>query len=392
MSAGDNLLVAPGYGSAFIADDKGYRRIATIDDLRNMVLLAGSSAEIDVTGGLLVEPSDVAVNLRPLEISKVLVKYSDKPFMGSVSGHVGARESLEMAKIVFGDIKNKSCVMGLININSPLRLDSHMAGAMVEYAAANQPVVFTPGILMGITAPVTVVGAMVQAYAELLGCAAAAQVLKPGLPIILGIGGFGSDLRSGGTGFGRPENALGIQIGAEISRRLEIPFRCSAAVTGSRVPDCRSGYERMMTAMTAYNAGAHFCLQAAGILDSINMMSYEQYIIDLEIWSYIKRFAKPVVIDTNTLALDVIQGNKSGLIAHEHTALHMREELHTPRLVKSNSYEDWWSQNGPDVVAQAKETVQNLLTKLEPPAMDSDIEKQLDSYVAKRRKVLQKVT
>ncbi|MGD9109759.1 MAG: trimethylamine methyltransferase family protein, partial [Phycisphaerales bacterium] len=388
---GKIMLVVPGYGSPFISDSDGRRRNANLKDLENFVLMACNSPEIDVTGGLLVEPNDISLNVRPLEVTRILVTNSDKPFMGSVAGKEGAKESIEIARIVFGDIESKPCMIGLININSPLRLGSQMAEALIEYVNASQPVLLTPGILMAMTAPVTVVGAMVQAYAELLGCIVATQVLKPGVPVVAGIGGFGSDLRNCGPGFGRPENALGIQLGAEIARRLKIPFRCSAAVTGSRRPDCRSGYERMMTALTAYNAGAHFCLQAAGILDSIKMMSYEQYVIDLEIWAYIKRFAKSTKVDTESLAVDVIKDNANGLLSHDHTIKHMRDQLYAPALAVPDSYEDWWASNGPDAVARASERVREMLDNIKKPPIDETVSRDLENYVVRRRKVLEGV-
>ena len=321
-----NLAVVPGYGSAFIADEGGKRRTATMQDFDNFSKLASSSDIIDVTGGLLVEPMDVETNLRPLEITQSLIRNCDKPFLGSVMGTDGARESIEMAEIVMGDISSKPCIIGLININSPLCLSDCMAEAMVEYIKAGQPVLLTPGILMGMTAPVTVVGALVQAFAELIGCTVIIQILRPKAPVIIGLGGVGSDLRNGTTGFGRPEHTMAIQLGARIARQLKLPFRCSGGVTGSRKPDCRSGYERMMTALTAQNAGVHFCLQAVGILDSINTMSYEQYVIDIEIWSYIKRLAEPVTVNDDTLALHVVDLTNENYIVHEHTIKHMRKE------------------------------------------------------------------
>lgn len=388
---GRNLLVAPGYGSAFVADSRGQRRSATMEDFKKLALLAFSSETIDITGGLLVEPNDIELQLRPVEITAALIRNSDKPFMGSVAGRDGARESLEIAKIVFGNIDSKPCVLGLINISSPMKLNSDMADAMVEYVNAGQPVLLTPGILMGITAPVTAVGAMVQAYAELLGCVTITQVLRPGAPVIIGTGGFGSDLRNGTPGFGRPENALGTQLGAEIARKLNIPFRCSGSVTGARRPDCRSGYERMMTALTAYNAGANLCLQAAGALDSINTMSYEQYIIDMEIWSYIRHFARPVIISKETLAQEVIESNKSGLLEHEHTLKFMRQELHAPSLVRPDNYDNWWAAAGPDIVSQAAAKAEQIFKNIKPPPLDQQTDRQLNNYISHRRKVLQQV-
>jgi trimethylamine--corrinoid protein Co-methyltransferase len=380
---GRTLLVSPGYGSPFVADASGARRSATLSDLTAFATLAEQADVIDITGGVLVEPSDVPPSLRALEITYALIKYSGKPFFGSVAGREGAQESLRMAQAVFGRLENP-VMMALININSPLRLDARMAEALVEYAKAGQPVLLTPGILMGVTAPVTAVGALTQACAELLGCVAVAQAVRPGAPVIIGTGGFGADLRSAGPGFGRPENALGTIRGAQMARHLGLPYRCSGAVTGAMLPDCRSGYERMMTAFSAWAAGAHVCLQAAGTLDAINSMSYEQFVIDTEIWGYIKRVAAPPVVSADTLATDVIASPGEGYLGHEHTIRHMRRELFSPSLIPVQSYEDWLASGGKDVVAQASARVEAVKrVPLHPP--DDPALADLESYVTARR-------
>ncbi|MEN6383766.1 MAG: trimethylamine methyltransferase family protein [Phycisphaerales bacterium] len=384
---GKTMMIAPGYGSAFIADRTGKRREATLNDFQKFAYLAQVSNMIDVNGGILVEPNDVPAQLRPLQITSALVKYSDKPFMGSVDGKTGAKETLEIAKIIFGDLK-KPCVLSLININSPLHLSSRMADAMLEYVRHNQPILLTPGIMMGISAPVTVAGALAQAFAEILASVTIIQILNPTNPVIIGIGGFGSDLQTGGPGFGRPENAIGTQLGAQIARTLKIPFRCSAAVTGSRLPDCRSGYERMMTALTAFNTGAHFCLQAAGILDCINAMSYEQFMIDMEIWSYIEKLARPIDINEETLAQKVIETNKTGLLENDHTVKFMRNELYFPQLAKPENYDQWFQSKNSDIISIAAQKAENIFSDIQPPALDKAVENELNKYISQRVKEL----
>jgi len=385
---GPSTVVAPGYGAAFVADAAGKRRPARMEDFRRFVRLAQACDAVDIGGGLLVEPEDVAPALRPLEQCYALLTATDKPIMGSVAGRDGARESLDMARIVFRRRFRNPVILALININSPLRLDPRMADAMIEYVRAGQPVLLTPGIMMGMTAPVTVAGALVQAFAELMGCVALAQVVRPGAPVIVGLGGFGADLRTGGSGFGRPENALATLLGAQLARKLKLPFRCSAAVTGARRPDCRSGYERMMTALAAWMGGAHLALQAAGILDCINTMSYEQFVIDAEIWSYIKRLAARTNLSDETLALEIIRQSQGDYLSHEHTLRHMRGELYTPGLAPSETYEDWLGAEGKDAAAIAREKVERFTATPDPP-MDPALREELDSYVARRRRELE---
>ena len=53
----------------------------------------------------------------------------DKPFMGRDGA--GAQDSVEMAKIVFGDefVDNNAVMINLINANSPMVFDATMLGA-----------------------------------------------------------------------------------------------------------------------------------------------------------------------------------------------------------------------------------------------------------------------
>jgi trimethylamine--corrinoid protein Co-methyltransferase len=384
----DSLLVSPGYGSPSIADKEGGRHQATMRDFETFASLAGNSERIDITGGLLVEPLDVAPALRPLETTLSLIERSDKPFLGSAAGTEGARESLELARIVFGGLQDKAAVMGLININSPLRLDARMAGALLEYSKARQPILLTPGILMGVTAPVTAAGAAAQALAELLACVVLAQTISPGAPLMIGTGGFGSDLRTGGPGFGRPENALGTLMGAQIARRLGLPFRCSGAVTGSRLADIRSGYERMMTALSAWAGGAHICLQGAGTLDSINSMSYEQFVIDLEIWGYIARLADKPRVDSETMAADLIATLPDGYLESDHTVEHMRREIASPLLASAQSYDEWLSGGASSALDLAEANIGKILKARTVQPIEEGVRRELERYAALRRREL----
>jgi trimethylamine--corrinoid protein Co-methyltransferase len=353
---GRALATSPGYGSASVCGADGRRRPATASDFDDFARLACACDEIDITGGLLVEPSDIPPAERPRELTFRLISLSDKPFFGSVAGAEGARNSLELARIAMGPLDTPH-MLALININSPLVLDGRMAEALVAYAEAGQAILLTPGILMGITAPVTLAGALAQAFAEQLACLALAQAVRPGVPVILGTGGFGSDMRTGGSGFGRPENALGTLCGAQIARSLGLPFRCSGGVTGSMLADARAGSESTMTALAAWSGGANLCLQAAGTLDNINAMSREKFLMDAEIWSSIQRMGRTDAAGAEEIALEEILSRPESYITADHTLEHYRQSIHTPRLARAETYESWLAAGGRDHAALARESL-----------------------------------
>ena len=183
-----HTVFAPNYGSPFVRDlDRG-RRYGTIEDFRNLVKLAYASPHLHHSGGTVCEPVDVPVNKRHLDMVYSHIRYSDKPFMGSVTAPERARDTVEMARLTFGAdyLEDHTVILSLINANSPLVWDSVMLGAARAYAEANQATLLTPFILAGAMAPVTAAGVCAQTLAEALGGMTFVQLVRPGAPVVLG--------------------------------------------------------------------------------------------------------------------------------------------------------------------------------------------------------------
>ena len=161
---GNRVIFAPAYGPPFVSDLHGGRRYGTIEDFRNFVKLTHMSPWLHHQSGTLVEPVDIPVNKRHLDMVYAHLRYGEKPFMGGVTAPERAVESIEMAEIVFGrTFMATNCVIqGNINVNSPLVFDDVMSGALRVYAAANQGLVISPFILGGAMSPVTMPAALAQ--------------------------------------------------------------------------------------------------------------------------------------------------------------------------------------------------------------------------------------
>ncbi len=167
---GDRTVLVPAYGPPFVHDlDKG-RRYAALEDFRNFVKLACMSPGLHHSGGTVCEPVDVPVNKRHFDMVYSHIKYSDKPFMGSVIHPERAKDSVAMAKIVFGDefVAKNTVLINLINANSPLTFDATMLGAATVYAENNQATIISPFLLAGAMSPVTIAGTLTQILAEAL--------------------------------------------------------------------------------------------------------------------------------------------------------------------------------------------------------------------------------
>ena len=221
---GNNTIFVPVYGPPFIRTLDEGRRYATIEDFRNFVKLAYMSPSLHHSGGTVCEPVDIPVAKRHLDMVYSHIRYSDKPFMGSVTAPERAEDSVTMAKMVFGDeFVDRNCVLtNLINANSPLVFDGTMVGALKVYARANQATVVSPFILSGAMSAVTVVGTLTQILAEASVGMAFAQLCRPGAPVVFGTFASSISMQSGAPTFGTPEPAHVLFGAAQLARRLGV--------------------------------------------------------------------------------------------------------------------------------------------------------------------------
>src|SRR5215469_13514028 len=284
-----NTVFAPNYGSPFVRDlDKG-RRYGTLEDFQNFVKLAYMSPYLHHSGGTVCEPVDLPVNKRHFDMVYSHMRWSDKPFMGSVTHPLRAQDSVDMAKILFGEGyidaatgRPKTIMTSLINANSPLTWDATMLGALKVYARNNQGILATPFILAGAMAPVTVAGACTVTLAEALSGMATVQLINPGCPVILGSFASSISMQSGAPTFGTPEPALVLYTMAALARRLGVPFRSGGGLCASKIPDAQAAYESANTMLPTCHAGVNFVLHTAGWLEGGLTVSYEKFVMDAD--------------------------------------------------------------------------------------------------------------
>ncbi|NJN96201.1 MAG: hypothetical protein HC875_19865 [Anaerolineales bacterium] len=196
---GRTTIFAPVYGPPFVGDYERGRREATIEDFRNFAKLTYMAQHLHHNGGTLVEPNDIDVKERHLDMLLAHITLSDKCFMGSVTHAENARDTVIMSEILFGAeaIRQNPATLSLINASSPLRFDDRMFGALEVYARAKQAVLVTPFLIAGAMSPSTMAATLAQQNAEALFGICYAQMLNPGTPCIYGSFLANIDMRSG---------------------------------------------------------------------------------------------------------------------------------------------------------------------------------------------------
>jgi trimethylamine--corrinoid protein Co-methyltransferase len=386
---GDRMVLAPAYGSPFVRDLTHGRRYATIEDFRNFVKLTYMSQGLHHSGGTVCEPVDLPVNKRHFDMIYSHIKYSDKPFMGSVTHPERAQDTIDMAKIVFGDsfVDQQAVLTSLINVNSPMTFDSTMLGAARVYAENNQATIISPFILAGAMSPVTITGTLTQILAEALAGMAYTQLVRPGAPVIFGTFASAISMQSGAPTFGTPEPSLVLMGAAALARRLGVPFRSGGGLCASKVADAQAAYEAANTLQSAALAGVNFMLHTAGWLEGGLVMSYEKFMMDTDQANMLGVLLKGVDLSENAQAMDALReiGPGAHFLGAAHTQANFEQAFYRSTIADNNSFEQWEADGALSAEARAHQKWKDLLDAYQAPPLDEATDEALIDFMDRRK-------
>ena len=385
---GRKSIFTPAYGAPFVLDLEGRRRNATLEDFDNFAKIAHMTPAMQMSGGVLCEPMDIAVAHRHLRMTYSLLKHSSKPFMGSVTSRERAQDSLDMTKIVFGEdfLEENTVMTCLANGNSPLVWDSTMLDAVKVYGAANQAMLFSPFVLGGASTPASTIGSVVQINAEALAGVAFSQLVRPGVPAVYGQWLATVSMKTGAPMAGTPEiDHMNLLVG-QLARHYELPWRCSGMCSSSKQVDAQAGYEAARNMYGAVLAGANFVLSTTGYLESALCQSYAKAALDGEQAEMFRTFAEGIRFDELDAALDAMNDVEPGghFLGTAHTLANFERAFSMPELMDCNGFDQWTATGAQDANARGAKKCQQLLADYEEPTLPDDIDEALRDFVARR--------
>lgn len=387
---GDNLVLMPGYGSPFVTDLAHGRRYATLQDFHNFVKLAYSAPALHHSGGTVVEPTDIPVNKRHLDMMLAHLTLSSKPFMGSVTAPERARDSIEMARLVFGrDVVERNAVMQAnINVNSPLIYDDTMSSALRIYAEANQCVCVSPAIFAGAMGPLSPAAVAAQTLAEAMVGIALAQLVRPGCPVVFGSFHSTMNLRTGALTFGSPEANMTTMALTQLGRRLGVPVRSGGGqITSSNAPDGQAMQDSADALWSTLLSGAHQVWHAAGWLEGGLVMSYEKFIMDLDHCGAMLKLLQGFDTDDEAFGRDAYleTGPGENFLSSSHTLRHYTTANFEPQISDAGPFETWAESGSLSADQRATARWQQMLNDYQQPEMKPGLRAALEDFVSERK-------
>ncbi len=123
-------------------------------------------------------------------------------------------------------------------------------------------------------------------------------------------------------------------------------------------------------------------LLGAGLLHGSRILSYEQLVMDCEIYGIVRKMLQGIPVTEDSLALDAIRAVGPGgtFLSQKHTRQHMRE-LWLPRLMDRRPYEQWLEKKD-GAREWAGERARQILQSHQPDPLDPKLSAELKHIVA----------
>ncbi|HSL34541.1 MAG TPA: trimethylamine methyltransferase family protein [Candidatus Limnocylindrales bacterium] len=392
LTFGDRHVVFSAVGGpAFVTDlDRG-RRPGNHADFLDFVRVIGALDIVHQEGGGPLEPTDLPVATRHLDMYLGLATLLDKTWQCLGAGRTVVDDAIEVACLARGIDRDglvaAPSLMTIINSNSPLRLDGPMSDGLIEMALHGQPVVATPFTLAGAMSPATLAGAIAQQNAEALFMVALGQLARPGAPMIYG--GFTSnvDMRTGSPAFGTPEFVKAAFATGQMARRYGLPWRSSNA-TASNVVDAQAAYESEMAIWGALMGGVSLLYQGAGWLEGGLTASFEKLILDAEMLQMIAEVLVPFPVDDAEIGFEAMAevGPGGHHFATSHTLERYETAFYRPMVSDWRNFETWQEDGARTATERANGIWKRLLAEYEAPALDPGRREAIEAFVERRRR------
>jgi trimethylamine--corrinoid protein Co-methyltransferase len=369
-----------------------YRR-AKISDLKEFATLVDALPNIHACGTMHV--GDVPAQTADIHCMQVLLESQRKNIVHNAFTAENLKYMIEMMLAVRGSrekLKERPLVHTIIAVLSPLFLPGDDVDQLLLAGEYGIPtgIVIMPSV--GGTAPITLAGILAQGNAELLGTMTLSQVAHPGHPIPYFWDPCVTEMKTGASLVGAPENALLCAAIGQLGREFyDLPCEGVGLLTDGGICE-QTLFQKASNSLMQSMAGGNLVI-GAGLIDSVMAASPVQLVIDDEIMGILHRILRGIEINEETLALDVIDrvGPKSEFLTDEHTLRHLRAgELFNPEVFDRNSRDTWISEGAKGIEQRAREKALTIMEKHEVEAFPEHVTKELKAIVGKANRELVK--
>ncbi len=378
----EDVYTIAGSSALNVLDLEGRHRRATLQDLADFTRLIDGLENANIMHAMVV-PQDIPQAGFDRILLSTILKNTRKHYYSQGLGEASVQDQVEIAAVVQGStqaVSEKPCFSMVVCLVSPLVHPAERVQEILACARFGIPLWLEATNMMGATAPITIAGALVEHTANVLASLVLAQLVRPGLPCIFSVASGGFNLRTGAYVSASPEMVLLHCATAQMAHFYRLPFHGGGGLDAC-LPDAQAGYERTLQALPMTLAGVNFFCLAFGMMNQLLTSSYEQAVIDNEIFSAIFRVAEGILVTPETIGLDQIhKAGPGGQFLNQAYTLHnYRCVQWQPALTNRLEWEEWQrTTGGKDMRQRANAQARKLLAEHHPRPLSPQQEAEID--------------
>jgi len=364
---GWNVHFIPGSSGLKIMDHRtGETRLANSTDFVEYARLCDGLPHIPYLATAFSTNHDIEPQVSDAWRLYMVLTTTKKPVVSGAFGEHGVPRMAQMMQLFRRDraeLVAKPMSIFTITATGNFRFGEDSCQNLLDCVEAGIPVEIVPVTLMGLIAPVTLLGACVFHCVDVLTGITMAQVIKPGAPVLFGGAPATFHMRAASAPMAAIEaQRLNVAYVA-IAKSLGLPTQAYMALSDGKFLDAQAGAETMSSALLAALAGVN-SVSGPGMLDFVLTFSLPKLLFDNEVCGQCLNFVREtqVLEDIPSRSLvDEVRANDH-LITSPHTLKYWPQELYlTDPVIDRENRETWVKQGSKELQARAGEQVDKRL-------------------------------
>jgi trimethylamine--corrinoid protein Co-methyltransferase len=383
MNAGNCTLIADGEGISVIDRKTGEHRPTTFKDWVEATRLIDALDEVGVYWAMAESGGGDESIPDSVNYWRHIFSNFSKHIQDSSPKAENSPWLLEVLQAVFGDketIRQTHPFSFLICPQSPLIIEGQHTDAYLTLTGWDIPVAVMPMPLMGGTGPGNMISMTILCNCEVLAMLCLIQAASPGTPFIYAPVLAVMNPRTGLYSAGAIENALLSSAGIEMARYYGLPVEGTGGGSDTYAPGIQASYERAMNSLIPMLSWPDLIV-GSGLLGGSIILSLEQLVIDTEVFRMSRQAHRGILTHEEMWLDEVIQrvGPGGNFLGEKSTIANMRSgEWLIPHLGVHETRKAWENAGKKDILDEAREKVEHILSTYQPLPLGDDVEKELD--------------
>jgi len=346
----DRVHFIPGSSGLKVLDHRtGEARLAMSQDFAEYIRLGDGLPNIPYLATAF-STSDIEPQVSDAWRLYLCLTNSTKPVVSGAFTEHGVPRMAEMMALFrddAADLRARPMSIFTITATGNFRYSEDSCQNLIDCVEAGIPVEIVPVTLMGLIAPVTIIGATVFHTIDVLAGITMAQVVRPGAPVLFGGAPATFHMKIASSPMAAIE-ALQLDVAyVAVAKSLGLPTQSYMALSDAKTLDAQAGAETFGSALLAALAGVN-SVSGPGMLDFLLVFSLPKLVYDDAMCGQVLHFVREVHelddLPVNGLVDQLVADQH--LIMARHTTEHWPRELFLPATIIDRDNREAWTRAG----------------------------------------------